>query len=267
MTAEQRLALIEVKIKRAGKHFADLSSEVQTFFGSNPYAVGGKSDVQTRKLIYCIVDIKPVPALISAIAGDALQNLRSALDHLIWQLHKVNGTNGTESHFPTGNSEATYKATLHKAKKYFRKDAMDLLYEVEAYKGGKGEFLWKLNRLNNIDKHRLLITVGSSFQSVNMGAAIHAMLKRDAEADGRSFDFPVFNAFFKESDGLYPLKIGDELVIDGLPNAEYNDKMQFAFNISLNEAGIVEGKPLLETIHQIADIVCNTIRLFKPCLQ
>ena len=38
-------------------------------------------------------------------------------------------------------------------------------------------------------------------------------------------------------------------------NAEVNDTLQFRFNVALNEPGIVEGKPLLETLHQLAALV------------
>ena len=50
-----------------------------------------------------------------------------------------------------------------------RQDAIDAIRALEPYKGGKGENLWVLHRLNNIDKHRLIVTVGSSFQSVDVG--------------------------------------------------------------------------------------------------
>jgi hypothetical protein len=34
----------------------------------------------------------------------------------------------------------------------------------------------------------------------------------------------------------------------------------------LNEPGVVEGKPLLETIQHLSDLVSNTFHIFKPCL-
>ena len=48
-----------------------------------------------------------------------------------------------------------------------RKDAVDAIDAIKPYKGGN-DTLWRLHGLNNIDKHRLLITVGLAyrFQSV-----------------------------------------------------------------------------------------------------
>ncbi len=76
-------------------------------------------------------------------------------------------------------------------------------------------------------------------------------------------NFP--SVFFRPADNLFPLKAGDELFIDAV-DAEVNEKMQFRFNVALNEPGITDGKPSLETIHHLADLVSNTFLILKPCL-
>jgi len=50
--------------------------------------------------------------------------------------------------------------------------AINAIDTTEPYQGGKGHSLWVLHKLNNIDKHRLLITVGSAYRSFNVGAVI-----------------------------------------------------------------------------------------------
>ncbi len=125
---------------------------------------------------------------------------------------------------------------------------------------GTSNDFWRLHELNNIDKHRLLVTVGASFRSVNVGAIASAMLEKMM---GRAM--PILDAFLRPANNLCPLKVGDELFIDAA-DAEPNDKMQFRFDIALNEPGVVEGKPLLEIIQHFSDLVSNTVPLFKPCL-
>jgi hypothetical protein len=44
--------------------------------------------------------------------------------------------------------------------KGMRKEASDLIRMIKPYKGAD-DTLWRLHRLNNIDKHRLLVTVGA----------------------------------------------------------------------------------------------------------
>jgi hypothetical protein len=62
---------------------------------------------------------------------------------------------------------------------------------------------------------------------------------------------------------MSPLKTGDELFVDA-PDAEVNEKMQFRFDIALSEPGVVEGTSLLETLHQLADLIGDIIVQFEP---
>jgi len=237
-TADERTSLVQVKIERAKKHITDLNSAIIAFLGSNPYEFKTKRDPQTRKLIYYVSRVTPTPVGFATIAGDAIQNLRSALDHLAQQLYLVGtgGAAGTGYHvsFPIGHDAAKFPPLLSGKVKGMRQDAIDALKAMEPYQGGKGHDLWILHTLNNIDKHRLLVTVGSSFQSVDLGAHIGAMIRKTT---GR--DFPIVSAFFRPADNLCPLKAGDELFIDA-PDAEPNEKMNFRFNVALKEPGVID---------------------------
>jgi hypothetical protein len=269
MTADERLVLIQRKVERAYKHIADLNTAVRLFLDSKPYKVGTKRNPQTRQLIYYLTEVSPTPISFSTITGDALQNLRSALDHLAQQLFLVgSGSNVTSRRvqFLIEQNAAQYKGRLQGVVQGMRQDAIDALSACEPYNGGKGHDFWVLHELNNIDKHRLLVTVGSSFGSVNLGAIATAELEK---VTGRTLPtLPGLNAFFRPADILFPLKAGDELFIDAA-NAEPNQNLQsdgFRFGITLNEPGIAEGKPLLETVQHLSDLVSNTIPLFKSCL-
>jgi len=76
-------------------------------------------------------------------------------------------------------------------------------------------------------------------------------------------DLPAISAFFQPADVLFPLKEGDKLFIDA-PDAEVNEQMQFRFNVALNEPGIIEGKPLLETVHQLTTLVEGIVMALTP---
>ncbi|MGO9530227.1 MAG: hypothetical protein ACLP3B_03515 [Syntrophobacteraceae bacterium] len=273
MTANERIVLIEVKIERAKKHISDLESEVKTFFDSKPYKVGTKRDPQVGKLIYYIVRANTVPDCIAAIAGDAIHNLRSVLDHIGQHLFLIgpNRPTGPQKwdYFIIGESATDFESKLQRKIKDFRPDAIDVLRSIEPYQGGKGHGLWVLHRLDIVDKHRLLVTVGSSFQSVDLVAHMRPFFEKMLTESFGSKDLPLLtnfpSVFFRPADNLFPLKAGDELFIDAA-DAEVNEKMQFRFNVALNEPGITDGKPLLETIHHLADLVSNTFLILKPCL-
>jgi hypothetical protein len=280
MIADERIALIQVKVERAKKHVVDLESAVRAFLDSGPYKVGTKRDPQTRKLIYYLTNVQYVPVEVASIAGDAIHNLRSVLDYVAQQLFLLgpNRAAGPASHdyFPIGNDAADYKSKLDGIVKDLRPNAVKVLRGIEPYKGGKWHELWVLHRLDIIDKHRLFVTVGSALHSVNVGAHMQAAMEKAERKHideggaippwGNDFSLqPKINLFLRPADNMFPLKAGNELFIDAV-DAEPNEKMDFGFSVALSEPGIVDGKPLLETIYQLAQLVGNTFLILKPSL-
>ena len=77
--------------------------------------------------------------------------------------------------------------------------------------------------------------------------------------------FPHIELFMRPADTLFPLKIGDELFIDAA-DAEANEKMNFRFNIAVNEPGVIEGKSLLETLVEFSNRVGEVVASFESCL-
>ena len=76
-----------LKVKRAGKHLNELERKARTFIDRLP-------DNFTRKLDpndfnYVIYEVPPnraPPLTFGPVLGDVIHNLRSALDHIAWQL-------------------------------------------------------------------------------------------------------------------------------------------------------------------------------------
>jgi hypothetical protein len=259
--------LVRIKVQRAREHIRDLEIEVRSFLGTNPYRVGTKRDPQTRRLIYYLVEVRPVPERIGAIVGDVLQNLRSALDHLAYQLFR-RGPGITDSspaghvYFPISDDAAKHQTGSQGKVHGMGQDAIDAIDATRPYKGGN-DALWHLHKLNNIDKHRFVITVGTAFCSLDLGA--HAFEKL-AELVPALAKMEPLHAFFKPGDRMFPLKVGDELFIDA-PDAKENQKMQFRFEVAFGEPGIAEGEPLLETLQSFADFVDHVISDFAPLLR
>lgn len=267
MNDVERLALIQVKVERAKEHIANLDRAIRTFFDSKPYQVSTKRD-PTRRLIYYLTSVQSIPTSFASITGDVIQNLRSSLDHLAQQLFLVGTKASTTSRkisFPIGVDAHAYKSQVGQLKRGgLRQDAIDVLNGVEPYQGGKGHRLWVLHELNNIDKHRLLVTVGSSYQSFNVGAHMRPMMQKQAAVVGITAP-KVPDLYLSPADNLFPLKAGDELFTDAI-DAEVNKEMDFRFDIVLNEPGIIEGGRLLDIVNDFSDLVSKTVSLFTSCL-
>jgi len=268
MTSDERLALVRLKIERADKHIDDLQMTVRTFFGSNPYKVTTKRDPETRKMIYYLASVQPVPAVMSLIVGDVLHSLRDALDHLAQQLYLVGtgGRNGyrDKTYFLISPSAKDFKSGLFRVVEGMRQDAIDAIRAIEPYHGGKGADLWPFHRLNNIDKHRLIVTVLSRFHGVGIAPVLTSTPNISAEFRELMREAAA-NLFITQVGPVTPLKAGDQLFID-LPDAEEHKDMQFRFEIVVYEPGVIEGKPIVETVMTFRDRISDIVNAFKPCL-
>jgi hypothetical protein len=262
--AEERLAAILAKVDRAKKHIADLIGERQAFLQTDPYAVSTRRDPQSRRLIYYISKVRPVPIAFSTLAGEVVQNLRSSLDHLAYQLFLV-GTKGQTTsggqhiYFPIARDVTAFRKDCPNRTKGIRKDAVDVIRHVEPYGGGNGSDLWTLHSLNNIDKHRLFITVGGSFQSVSLAS----LIRRGSAGPMQHFDAPIG---LRPADKLCPLKLNDDLFID-LPDAEEDKELAFGLDIALKELDLIDGEPLIDTMQRLTKSVEEVIPKFKMHLQ
>jgi hypothetical protein len=264
--AADKLFGVELKVERAKRHIAEVECALGVFYDLKPYKVHTKRDPQTRKLIYFVASVEETPRHLLLAAGDAIQNLRSALDHLAFQLFLA-GAGGKERkvQFPISADTAAYKDAVPRVLPGVRQDALDLLDTIEPYKGGKGHQLWVLQELNNADKHRLLLTAGSAFQSLDLGTYIFSRMITELPDWWPAPPVPARSLFYRPADRMCPLKAGDELFID-LPDAEEVKGMQFRFNVALNEKGIAEAEPLLETLQRLTSVVEEVVGRFAALL-
>lgn len=248
------------KIGRARQLKAELQKEVKSFFDSQPYKIDTKLDPQSKRLIYYLVKADRVPEKIALITGDIIQNLRSSLDHLAYKLFTIGPGNGTDGHhiyFPIAKDFDQYEGDKSRKTEGLTQQAKDLIDSVKPYKEGNN-ILWRIHELNNTDKHRLLVTVGASFGSMDIGKHLQ---KSTTEAFP-DINTPAIPLFIKPADDLFPLKVGDELFVDG-PNAKPIPDMQFKFDIVLNEPGIVEGEPLIKVLQTMIDSIDSLVPMFK----
>jgi hypothetical protein len=154
----------KLKIDRAKQHIADLRREFDAFVHANPYTrdIKFKHDPneysQMRDLRISIEFGKGIhaPEILGLLIGDAAHNLRSALDHLIWELIGPTGTK-QDKHlsFPTGDTWTNYESTidgLHTTPRGAKK----FLKSFEAHRGGDGHALYGLHILDRTDKHRII---------------------------------------------------------------------------------------------------------------
>jgi hypothetical protein len=215
------------KIEWAKQHIVNLEAAWEAFFKSGGYVLAYNDDPDKRERSYYVAVAKDIPPSISLIAGDAIHNLRSSLDHIAHHLVVV----GTQQpgpfgsvYFPIFETASKYKAGLPGKVKGMRQDAIDAITAIEPYGGGKGEILWQLHCLNNIDKHQLLLTVyGALFA--------HSMLPTHRQEMQRIYvgshpgRIPPDLGGVSVTASRFPVKQGDVLLT--IPHSEMEQYMNF----------------------------------------
>jgi hypothetical protein len=157
---------IKLKIQRADKHIQELRVALASFYKENSDFCKREVDPQSGDEIIKVVSVPEVPPIISVIAGDALQNLRSALGHLVYQIVILNPaiTSRKDIYFPFGESLNDYMSSdRRRVIAQASAEAVKRIDALKPYKGGN-DLLWQLSRLNNVDKHRLLLTTAMRFK-------------------------------------------------------------------------------------------------------
>jgi hypothetical protein len=245
---------LTAKIERAEEHLFKLKVAWDHFVESGSFAIEHRDDTNSGNRIYFLRDVAPIPADIPLIAGDAVHNLRSALDHLAHHLAVVGrgqpGPFGDVS-FPIRENETKYKKYGARQILGLRDDAVKAIDGIEPYSGGRGELFWHLHCLDIADKHRLLLTIGSQTRFRSMSPAEIADI-REKFLDALQHADPKNDPglFLKESSfPNFPLKAGSLLDIVAFSEAQEN--MHFQIELSFGEPRM-EGIPVLVVLHDIA---------------
>src|SRR5580704_10825981 len=133
MTAD-RIRSVRLKIERAKEHIRNLDAVIQVFIQDKPYRLGAKPHpiAAIEHTTLYIAEVKPIPDRISLIIGDAIHNLRCALDHLMWQLVEAGGgTPDKSTYFPICDTPQQYASAVGKGEmQKIAPDARNIIQSV-----------------------------------------------------------------------------------------------------------------------------------------
>lgn len=171
MGGRDPLAGCIAKVERAKAHFDSLYPEINAFLSRErevkPYRLVSEVDAAASRNLWRVRIIEEPPIEWSTIVGDYVQNLRAALDYLIWILVRANGhTPGRANAFPIFDVEPPYKSSHGERRKWNRQVAgvhigvlrfIELCQPYNAADGPQSHVLAALRTLSNEDKHRALL--------------------------------------------------------------------------------------------------------------
>jgi hypothetical protein len=149
---------VALKLARAKEHVDSLADVFRPFRSAN-FQVSTEGDPETRMRAVKVHFPKPDPKT-STVIGDCLHNLRSALDHTVYQLVQANGGEPTPDHmFPIAISAQAFEKSARKRLRGISPAARAAIEAMQPYHFGpaaNADPLAVLAALSNIDKHRTL---------------------------------------------------------------------------------------------------------------
>ena len=257
MAASEAWRGIWIKTERAKEHILDLQRRVDGFMRRRPYSIFIDRDPATgHHVIRAHVTEEP-PIWWGAIAGDAVHNLRSALDLMISQLILANGAlPDALSGFPIAGSAAEYEELRPLRLRGVAPEIAGRVDALRPYRGGN-DLLWRMQQLDTQDQQLALRPVGAAAK-----AYIDVI---------SGLDFP--NTPLTISPGypnrvVFPVESGTELARvfrKHLPS-QLEVKDQGAFYIAFGEPQALAGAPLMPTLNTLVRVTENTLRPFVRLL-
>lgn len=251
----ERFFQASLKYGRAHKHINELQYAWAAYLQTNFCRLSIETDESGGNSIRVVSD--PLPADILLTLGDAIHNLKSALDFAISEVLGHQNTRITfpmsetreelETSFASGGREGC--AACGRGSQKGRNAAVEnaapgigkfILNEIKPYKSAGG-FLWELNKLDTRDKHRLLTAV-----------AVPQVLRGVHIVDDNN------NSIRLSESRVSPGGVVRAVYLGG-GGAKVQNYGSAEASIFFHEIGVIERQPVFPTLLNMAEAVAQTL--------
>jgi hypothetical protein len=244
------------KLIRAHEHLQALKETVDSL-GPHPYTIEERN-AQTGDRDFRLVgqaDIatfrRRIPML-SVIVGDVIHQVRSSLDHAVWQIAQPPIERVTA--FPICADESGHRSSFYGSSKqpgvglrYLKNVAGPAFEYIEAIQPynrlGERDELWHLNELWNKDKHRALIVLDKPTWRDTLVISTR---------DGRDiYDGEIKDKPKDDPDILLRLDATSDSIVDFNPNPP--------LHVTFGETGSLNGKGVVSILVQLHKYVAGAV--------
>jgi len=248
-----------LKIERAKKHIRDFRRLENRFRKLHPYFLVLEDNPDPAKppsqeFRWRLVVRKPAPTDdLSLITGDALHNLRAALDILACEAVRRAGKSDDQVQFPVaykaeGVKDAITKRHIHRAGKRF----VAIVRALKPYKGGN-PIISPLHRLDILDKHSVVLAsvAGGGIEVLRVAP----LDKKTGYPRWVGVDFTremIDGAIWQSAPAVLGLKV--------------HGQVEPPFRIQFGKGIPFENEPIIPTLVQLTDGVLDIVKLFEARL-
>jgi hypothetical protein len=171
---------IRLKLQRAYDHSKEYRDKARAFWESPFYKAAWRRDAKGR-FVFQITHVKAMPPALSVLIGEAAQQIRSSLDHVMYRLAKPQKHEEHRVQFPVVDHYAEWKDTLRRMPGVARgvRSRIEQLQPYHKRRRPEVALLGLVRDISNWDKHRSLLAATPSIKDTNPqptiigGAMIH----------------------------------------------------------------------------------------------
>jgi len=163
---------VELKFARAGEHITALDKAIKTFLGTKPYGTRREVERDGHEHVFYWTSYEDCPDSFGLIAGDAIHNLRSSLDHMVVALaiegakssgKRLNWDDLKKLQFPVVTKKPDFDEQVRRDRlRDVAPSAVAFIESVQPFikdpKAPDRSPLAMLSFLDNSDKHSVLTT-------------------------------------------------------------------------------------------------------------
>jgi hypothetical protein len=236
----------KLKVGRSKQHIADLNSAIGDFLDKHPYRIVIERHQDPGQHAWTIRVRGSMPLDFPLLLGDAVHNLRAALDLLACDLVRLNEGDTTKVYWPFSETASGFEMAI--TKRHVDRaspDVVDIVRSLQSYKGGN-DALWGIHDLDITDKHKLLIPVAT------MAGITDVRLMQGPGVVHMS--------------GIYVTPVHDGSIVALLPaasNIKVGDEFEAAFKITFGKGQPFARQSVVEILYQLVQTVERIIQRFE----
>ncbi|MBZ5531866.1 MAG: hypothetical protein LAO20_10575 [Acidobacteriia bacterium] len=235
------------KLERADQNIRNLESEIALFFKESEYPIIPQGDMETFKKAIDYHSSRAMSPRFSVLAGEVIHHLRSALDHVAWQLSSTTYRRdfARAIEFPIFDEEPVKKK---ERSRYERKiegisstQARLLIEQFQPYQRGDdviNDPLLIVHNMDRIDKHQELVILLPGLHSrLDLREFVSQIDRMKREAEMANKPIPTIPEAMQKYAIVTP-------------------------QVSFREFGDLDYKPVIPGLFQLAKYIKNVVSMF-----
>jgi hypothetical protein len=240
-----------LKVERANLHISELQATIDAFCDTPFYEIVVYDEPGNGSGVV-IEPRRPVPAVLTLIIGDAIHNLRTALDHVATAPVRAGGGKVGKLSFPffkTRDELIKDKDKLGPIDKFLPGARNLIIDTIQPYPDGQGCDLHAMHSLDIMDKHNQLVIITTATLAANLVIKSQGKIILSAA-----------NIKFNPQQATYLLDNSHSSNII----VEHNYK---AFlEITLQEPELFKDKPVIPTLYHLSRHTTEVIERFADLI-